>query len=70
MIRDNMRAIEETRGADIKVVGGVIPIQIYDMLREAGVQGIFGSGTNLVDAGGEVLKRLGRNMPPLEEAAE
>jgi len=57
--------------ADIKVVvGGVIPPQDYDMLREAGVQAIFGPGTNLVDAAGEVLKLLGHNMPPIEEAAE
>jgi methylmalonyl-CoA mutase len=57
--------------ADIKVVvGGVIPAQDYEMLREAGVQAIFGPGTNLVDAAGEVLKLLGHNMPPLEEAAE
>ena len=56
---------------DIKVVvGGVIPAQDYDMLREAGVQAIFGPGTNLVDAAAEVLKLLGHNMPPLEEAAE
>ncbi len=52
------------------VVGGVIPAQDYDMLREAGVQAIFGPGTNLVDAAGEVLRLLGHNMPPLEEAAE
>ena len=56
---------------DIKVVvGGVIPPQDYDMLREAGVQAIFGPGTNLVEAAGEVLKLLGHNLPPLEEAAE
>jgi methylmalonyl-CoA mutase len=56
---------------DIKVVvGGVIPVQDYDMLREAGVQAIFGPGTNLVEAAGEVLKLLGHNLPPLEEAAE
>src|SRR5512139_2247095 len=57
--------------ADIKVVvGGVIPAQDYDMLRVAGVQAIFGPGTHLVDAAGEVLKLLGHNLPPLEEAAE
>ncbi len=57
--------------ADIKVVvGGVIPAQDYEMLREAGAQAIFGPGTNLVEAAGEVLKLLGHNMPPLEEAAE
>jgi methylmalonyl-CoA mutase len=56
---------------DIKVVvGGVIPPQDYEMLREAGVQAIFGPGTNLIDAAGEVLKLLGHNLPPIEEAAE
>ena len=56
---------------DIKVVvGGVIPQRDYEMLREAGVQAIFGPGTNLVDAAGEVLKLLGHNIPPLEEVAE
>ena len=50
---------------DIKVVaGGVIPAQDYDMLREAGVQAIYGPGTNVVDAAGEVLQLLGHNMPP------
>jgi methylmalonyl-CoA mutase len=56
---------------DIKiVVGGVIPAQDYDALREAGVHAIFGPGTNLVEAAAEVLKLLGHNLPPLEEAAE
>jgi len=63
--------LRELGRPDIKVVvGGVIPAQDYDMLREAGVQAIFGPGTNLVEAAGEVLKLLGHNMPPLEEAAE
>ncbi|MGK6321824.1 methylmalonyl-CoA mutase [Sphingomonas sp. DT-51] len=56
--------------ADIKVIaGGVIPAQDYDMLREAGVQAIFGPGTNLIQAAEEVLRLLGHNMPPGEEAA-
>jgi methylmalonyl-CoA mutase len=63
--------LRELGRPDIKVVvGGVIPAQDYDMLREAGVQAIFGPGTNLVDAAGEVLTLLGHNMPPVEEAAE
>ncbi|WP_332810841.1 methylmalonyl-CoA mutase [Sphingomonas sp.] len=63
--------LREMGRPDIKVVvGGVIPAQDYDMLRKAGVQAIFGPGTNLVDAAGEVLKLLGHNLPPLEEAAE
>jgi methylmalonyl-CoA mutase len=63
--------LKEMGRPDIKVVvGGVIPAQDYEMLREAGVQAIFGPGTNLVEAAGEVLKLLGHNLPPLEEAPE
>ncbi|PZU11470.1 MAG: methylmalonyl-CoA mutase [Sphingomonas sp.] len=59
--------------SDIKVVaGGVIPAQDYQALRDAGVQAIFGPGTNLVFAAEEVLRLLGHNMPPegISEAAE
>ncbi|GAA4029205.1 methylmalonyl-CoA mutase [Sphingomonas rosea] len=57
--------------ADIKVIaGGVIPAQDYAELRAAGVQAIFGPGTNLADAADEVLRLLGHNKPPLGEAAE
>ena len=57
--------------ADIKVIaGGVIPAQDYQALRDAGVQAIFGPGTNLIAAAEEVLRLLGHNMPPAEEAAE
>ncbi|WP_439538511.1 methylmalonyl-CoA mutase [Sphingomonas sp.] len=57
--------------SDIKVIaGGVIPAQDYQVLRDAGVQAIFGPGTNLVHAAEEVLTLLGHNMPPREEAAE
>ena len=48
----------------------MIPAQDYEALRAAGVQAIFGPGTNLVEAAGEVLQLLGHNLPPLEEAAE
>jgi methylmalonyl-CoA mutase len=68
--------IQKLRAAgrtDIKVIaGGVIPAQDYAFLRDAGVQAIFGPGTNLVAAAGEVLRLLGHNLPPedLDEAAE
>ena len=56
--------------ADIRVIaGGVIPAQDYQALRDAGVQAIFGPGTNLIAAAEEVLRLLGHNMPPQEEAA-
>ena len=49
-----------------EVAGGTDPA----MLREAGVQAIFGPGTNLIQAAEDVLKLLGHNMGPQEEAAE
>ncbi|GAA4644011.1 methylmalonyl-CoA mutase [Pontixanthobacter gangjinensis] len=53
---------------DIKVVaGGVIPPQDYDFLREAGVQGIYGPGSNVVECGADMLRLLGHNMPPAGE---
>jgi methylmalonyl-CoA mutase len=52
----------KAKGADdiSVVVGGVIPPQDYDFLRAAGVAAIFGPGTNIVDAAGEVLDLLER----------
>jgi methylmalonyl-CoA mutase len=51
--------IEELRqqgAGDILVVcGGVIPPQDYDMLKRAGVHAIYGPGTNIPEAAGEVL---------------
>ena len=60
---------------DIKVTaGGVIPPQDYDFLREKGVQGIYGPGSNVVECAADILTLLGHNMPPagedLDEAAE
>ncbi len=52
---------------DIKVVaGGVIPPQDYDGLRAAGVQGIYGPGSNVVECAADMLRLLGHNMPPVE----
>jgi methylmalonyl-CoA mutase len=63
--------LREAGRADIKVIaGGVIPAQDYQALRDAGVQAIFGPGTNLIQAAEDVLKLLGHNMGPQEEAAE
>ena len=65
--------LREAGRSDIKVIaGGVIPAQDYQGLRDAGVQAIFGPGTNLVVAAEEVLRLLGHNMPPenIDEAAE
>ena len=54
--------------SDIKVIaGGVIPAQDYEFLKAAGVQGIYGPGSNVVECAADVLRLLGHNMPPLED---
>jgi methylmalonyl-CoA mutase len=71
LIPELIQHLRELDRADIKVVaGGVIPAQDYAALRAAGVQAIFGPGTNLADAADEVLRLLGHNKPPMDEAAE
>jgi methylmalonyl-CoA mutase len=68
LIPEMIEALKDLGRADIKVVaGGVIPPQDYAALRAAGVQAIFGPGTNLADAADEVLRLLGHNRPPPEE---
>ena len=65
LIPELIRHLRDAGRSDIKVVaGGVIPAQDYAFLRDAGVQAIFGPGTNLVEAAGEVLRLLGHNLPP------
>ena len=55
--------------SDIKVIaGGVIPAQDYEFLKTAGVQGIYGPGSNVVECAADVLRLLGHNMPPADEA--
>ncbi len=61
-----VKGLREAGRGDIKVIaGGVIPPQDYDFLREAGVQGIYGPGSNVVECAADVLTLLGHNMPPL-----
>jgi methylmalonyl-CoA mutase len=42
------------------VVGGVIPPQDYAFLREAGVAAIFGPGTNIPLAAGDVVRLIAK----------
>jgi methylmalonyl-CoA mutase len=75
LIPELIRLLKQAGRSDIKVTaGGVIPPQDYDFLREAGVQGIYGPGSNVVECAADVLRLLGHNMPPagqeLKEAAE
>ena len=50
----------QTLGADdiLVVCGGVIPPQDYDELRQQGVAAIFGPGTRIPEAAGEVLELI------------
>ncbi|MFO0112463.1 MAG: methylmalonyl-CoA mutase [Sphingomonadaceae bacterium] len=66
LIPELIKGLREAGRGDIKVIaGGVIPPQDYDYLREAGVQGIYGPGSNVVECAADVLTLLGHNMPPL-----
>jgi len=70
LIPELIGKLRERGRTDIKVIaGGVIPPQDYEYLRDAGVQGIYGPGSNVVECAADVLRLLGHNMPPLEEAA-
>jgi methylmalonyl-CoA mutase len=68
LIPELVRGLREAGRGDIKVIaGGVIPPQDYDFLRDAGVQGIYGPGSNIVECAADVLRLLGHNMPPMGE---
>ena len=70
LIPELVNGLREAGRGDIKVIaGGVIPPQDYDFLRESGVQGIYGPGSNVVECAADVLTLLGHNMPPLGDIA-
>jgi methylmalonyl-CoA mutase len=50
------------RGDILIVVGGVIPPQDHDVLREAGASFIFGPGTNVPEAAVELIKELSKRV--------
>ncbi|NBR31822.1 MAG: methylmalonyl-CoA mutase [Sphingomonadaceae bacterium] len=69
LIPELINLLREKGRSDIKVIaGGVIPAQDYDFLKNAGVQGIYGPGSNVVECAADVLRLLGHNMPPLDAA--
>ncbi|MFA7601774.1 MAG: methylmalonyl-CoA mutase [Novosphingobium sp.] len=68
LIPELIRKLREQGRNDVKVIaGGVIPPQDYEFLRNAGVQGIYGPGSNVVECAADVLRLLGHNMPPVGE---
>jgi methylmalonyl-CoA mutase len=71
LIPELIQKLREAGRSDIKVIaGGVIPPQDYEFLRGAGVQGIYGPGSNVVECAADVLRLLGHNMPPLGSSLE
>ncbi|RXZ65928.1 methylmalonyl-CoA mutase [Pelagerythrobacter rhizovicinus] len=71
LIPELIQLLKDAGRADIKVVaGGVIPQSDYEFLRKAGVQGIYGPGSNVVECAADMLRLLGHNMPPAGEETE
>jgi methylmalonyl-CoA mutase len=61
MIPQLMEELEKAKALDIIVIiGGVIPKQDYQFLRDEGVKGIFGPGTPIPKAAAEVLDIIDR----------
>ncbi len=58
------------RGDIMIVVGGVVPPQDYDALRQAGAEAIFPPGTVIAEAAEELVKSLNRRLGHAKEAAE
>ncbi len=59
LVPELVAALREVGASDIAVVvGGIIPPQDYDFLRDQGVSAIFGPGTPVPDAAAEVLEVL------------
>jgi methylmalonyl-CoA mutase len=71
LIPELIQLLREAGREDIKVVaGGVIPPQDYEFLRQSGVQGIYGPGSNVVECAADLLRLLGHNMPPAGDELE
>lgn len=58
-----IEALKQQQAEDILIiVGGVIPKQDYPFLVDAGVQGIYGPGTNIPQAAQEILKLINSQL--------
>ncbi len=56
-----LAALRQEGGEDILVIcGGVIPPQDYEFLMRAGVSAVYGPGTNIPLAAGEILKLIAK----------
>jgi methylmalonyl-CoA mutase len=61
---------KQGRGDIMIVVGGVVPPQDYDALKQAGAEAIFPPGTVIAEAAEELVKSLNRRLGHERAAAE
>ena len=61
---------KQGRGDIMIVVGGVVPPQDYDALKQAGAEAIFPPGTVIAEAAEALVKSLNRRLGHTKEAAE
>jgi len=61
---------KQGRGDIMIVVGGVVPPQDYDAVRQAGAEAIFPPGTVIAEAAEELVKSLNRRLGHAQAAAE
>ncbi len=68
LIPELIKLLKENDLGHVKVfAGGVIPPQDYQYLRDSGVVGIYGPGSNIVECAADILRLMGHNMPPINE---
>ncbi|MCP4912650.1 MAG: methylmalonyl-CoA mutase [Oligoflexia bacterium] len=61
LVPDLIAELKKQKAEDIIViVGGVIPKQDYDFLNKAGVKGIFGPGTPILDSARAILEEINK----------
>ena len=61
---------KQGRGDIMIVVGGVVPPQDYDALKQAGAEAIFPPGTVIAEAAGSLVETLNKRLGHTSEAAE
>jgi methylmalonyl-CoA mutase len=67
LVPELVKELAAQDASDVLVVcGGVIPAQDYDELYAAGVSAIYGPGTNIPDAAGEVIALLNKTKQAAE----
>src|SRR5262249_18048341 len=62
--------VKESRDDIMIVVGGVVPPQDYDALKDAGAEAVFPPGTVIAEPAGALVAALNRRLGHEREAAE